>query len=366
MIIMTEFLFRMPHGTVSLVVFALQLFFSVTIAFSTMAGSSALVALFCITDVLPIDIKCSVFVMFPVIGVLAYSASKVWSITAVLVLSTAHSLIFLSTGKYSDVLDGLVVAALYCIALLIGIVLRQKDESRLQQEQLYQQKQAKAELAELKGKQYLAKELHDSVTRELSAIAMLSWHWIKASDVDGDTHGAMKQVYDNAQSALNNMHHVVDLLKESGAQRDDSNDEEMQNSAAIDTLIKNEQKTVTSLGYRGDAVVQGSASAIDVQVMSLILGFIRELYANIIRHTAPGADSYMIFAAISDSDISITQTNTMSLADGVDSPLSEVRHGLGLEAHRNAIENAGGSMRYRVADGSWFIYVTIPSHQPKK
>ncbi|WEV58341.1 histidine kinase [Bifidobacterium sp. ESL0728] len=309
-------------------------------------------------------------VMFPVVGLLAYYAVPLYAIGAVCLLSVSNMLFNFHERYEGAVTSGLAVGMFYLAVAVVGIVLANRRDTIATKEKLFEAQRAQRELEEIKGNQRLAKQIHDSITQEISAIAIQSWQWKDDDAIPEKPKKAMGSIYEASQAALNNMHDVIDVLK-----LEDQSDSPLRTEAKSDDgsrcvdveerirdLVGKEQQSMNRLGYHGQSLVNHAGQRISIAEdrLNVITDCIRELYANIIRHTVPGKDTFAVSVTVDAGKISLTETNTISGKDIEDIPLAHVRHGLGLKAHRRAIENIGGVMRSRADDDGWFIHIEIP------
>ncbi|WEV73385.1 histidine kinase [Bifidobacterium sp. ESL0798] len=312
----------------------------------------------------------SAIVMFPVIGLLAYYAMPLYSIGAVCLLSASNMLFNVHEHYEGAVTSGFAAGMFYLAVAVVGIVLANRRDTIVTKEKLFEAQRVQRELEEIKGNQRLAKQIHDSITQEISAIAIQSWQWKDDDAIPEKPKKAMGSIYEASQTALNNMHDVIDILKledqsDSPAQanvKDEDSSRRADLEETVCELVDKEQQSMTRLGYHGRSVVNHLEQRISVNEdrASIVIDCIRELYANIIRHTVPGKDTFAVSITVDVDKIALTETNTISGRDIAGTPLEHVRHGLGLKAHRREIENVGGVMRSRTDDDGWFIHIEIP------
>ncbi|KFF30623.1 hypothetical protein [Bifidobacterium bombi] len=369
LVVVLEALVRHPHDGLSYVVIAAQLVFSICLVPFPLPSCLLQILTYCIVDIIPIHVSASMLVPFFSIGYLAYIYPGLRPFIIAICVSVCEILSTLKRDGTDAFANGAIIGGLYCTAISIGIVLRQKDNARRQQQLLFNEEQMKNKVKQLTMNQELSKQIHDSITRELSSIAILSWQWKDNPELAQKPREAMVQVYRESQSALNNMHHVVDLLKvgehdEAFQNADDGmpfNPDDADMVSAIYSLVTDEQQAISRIGYQGEAAVKGTCSSLTRDTAQLVTDCIRELYANIVRHTIPGVDSFSLLVALSDRKISLTQTNTTSLkGNELYQPLAGVEHGLGLNSNRKAVERLGGVMRTHLENGNWFIHIEIP------
>ncbi|KAB7789280.1 histidine kinase [Bifidobacterium cebidarum] len=380
-----------PNDMTSWVIFVLQLTLSAGIVMVPLPLCVTLLASCVVASLLPGSPSFCAMLAFPTLGLMAYLAPPAWACAAAVILSlaptgTGLSLSFGGNGNGDVNISGFTVNVVaYLIAVGIGFSLRRRADARRERERLAAYEQSQRELEHVRHNQHLAKALHDSVTQELSSVSMLAWQWQQNSEADSEVREAMGIMYRNAQSALDHVHEVIDLIGNDSATSPAINSDEVQNdvSATLDkrsqdkpvefldamrTLVDTEQQAISQLGFQGSSVVRGTALILDAQTHDVAFDLVREVYANIIRHALPGVDEYMVAVTVTGNKLTITQTNTVtakpsSSGNGngeVTHPLAGMRHGRGLEAHRAAVQRLGGVLRTRCNDGEWFLRAELP------
>ncbi|WEV75750.1 histidine kinase [Bifidobacterium sp. ESL0800] len=369
LVVCAETPFWHPHGLWSWVSLLVQFLLSMAIAVSPVPACVAHILFYGAVEALGLPVAQSAFVMLPVIGLLAYQAMPLYAIGGVCLLSAANMLFNVHEHYRGAVTSGLAAGMFYLAVAVVGIILANRRDSIAARERLFEAQRAQRELDEIKGNQRLAKRIHDSITQEISAIAIQSWQWKDDDTIPEEPKKALDAIYKASQSALNNMHEVVDVLKldqsdvtEPQAESNDDTSRPVDLNQAVRELVGKEQRSMDGLGYRGRSAVGRYDSEIPVSEdeAAIVTDCIRELYANIIRHTIPGKDTFALSVSIDAERVTLTETNTISRPQTGDIPLGHVRHGLGLKAHRREIEDAGGVVRSRADDDGWFIHIEIP------
>ena len=356
-IVVIEAFVHVPVDMLSRCAMALQLVLSALIAVFPMPAVSALILLYSLAEILPVGVVCSVVVVFPALGFLSYLVSSRWSLLAVTILTVATTTSYVRSGTVDAYFGGIFMGLLYSLAVILGIILRRKDEARLRQARIFRDERYREEIKRLKNSQRLASAIHDSVTRELSSISMLSWDMSNPDVPVASVRTAMNTIYDDAQGALNHMHGVIDLLEQG---QPDTYEVQRDDPPAIDqirSVVDKEQNALSKTGYSGKSSVHGECCNVGAETMALVLDLLREIYANIIRHADPRTDAYTCVVHCSPNRIIIAQTN--SVRDETHR-FSNVRHGRGLTYHKKAIERCGGSMHTRLSAGQWTISAEIP------
>lgn len=380
LIVIAEGCITAPSGVPSLVALGMQLGCCIILALRPMVGALALVLVAAVGDVFPGGVDDSAFVVFPALAVVAYTASPMVSLVMLMVLEIATGVNGLRYDTAADAwANAILLGALYVLCICIGLAFRRKDEVRKAEAEEFQRQQDMAELRRLRHNQDVARALHDAVTRELSAASLIAWQYGEEpgeGESPDEARRAMRSIYDRLQLALDNVHKVIDLMERNPEEIASGNETDVPDrsdrsvgaadgtsvigqdvSAILRELLDQQDRDAAALGFRGSSMVTGQCSRIDSVTLDVIRDLVRELYANVIRHACAGKDSYAVVISLSADAIDIRQTNSTS---GRPAPVSGTMHGKGLEAHRNAIERLGGTMRCRRDDDGWFFHAQIP------
>lgn len=293
------------------------------------------------------------------LSVLAYYA-KVWeSILALLSAFLAQSLVadFLHPV---DVFSWFVFVALCGSGLLLGYVFREKSRREEAEKRQAQEELAIARLQLVEARNKLALRIHDSLTNNLSDISLIAHEHTEDSlteNPDSDVSD-WRTVSERTEDSFKQIHTIIDLLSQDPQTRQGLWE------AEISSLVTRLREHHDQRGQRGHVSLE-IADGLDLQqkispeVQEETLSLLTEIFANLQRHAPSGDDSYDLFVQIGPERILIRQTNDLS--NPGTHPLSEAeRSGRGLAMHQAIVEKLGGTMRTRLQDGHWLIYVSLP------
>ena len=299
------------------------------------------------------------------LSVLAYYA-KVWeSILALLSAFLAQSLVadFLHPV---DVFSWFVFVALCGSGLLLGYVFREKSRREEAEKRQAQEELAIARLQLVEARHKLALRIHDSLTNNLSDISLIAHEHTEDSlteNPDSDVSD-WRTVSERTEDSFKQIHTIIDLLSQDPQTRQNPQTGQGLWEAEISSLVTRLREHHDQRGQRGHVSLE-IADGLDLQqkispeVQEETLSLLTEIFANLQRHAPSGDDSYDLFVQIGPERILIRQTNDLS--NPGTHPLSEAeRSGRGLAMHQAIVEKLGGTMRTRLQDGHWLIYVSLP------
>lgn len=299
------------------------------------------------------------------LSVLAYYA-KVWeSILALLSAFLAQSLVadFLHPV---DVFSWFVFVALCGSGLLLGYVFREKSRREEVEKRQAQEELAIVRLQLVEARNKLALRIHDSLTNNLSDISLIAHEHTEDSlteNPDSDVSD-WRTVSERTEDSFKQIHTIIDLLSQDPQTRQNPQTGQGLWEAEISSLVTRLREHHNQRGQRGHVSLE-IADGLDLQqkispeVQEETLSLLTEIFANLQRHAPSGDDSYDLFVQIGPERILIRQTNDLS--NPGTHPLSEAeRSGRGLAMHQAIVEKLGGTMRTRLQDGHWLIYVSLP------
>lgn len=299
------------------------------------------------------------------LSVLAYYA-KVWeSILALLSAFLAQSLVadFLHPV---DVFSWFVFVALCGSGLLLGYVFREKSRREEAEKRQAQEELAIARLQLVEARNKLALRIHDSLTNNLSDISLIAHEHTEDSlteNPDSDVSD-WRTVSERTEDSFKQIHTIIDLLSQDPQTRQNPQTGQGLWEAEISSLVTRLREHHDQRGQRGHVSLE-IADGLDLQqkispeVQEETLSLLTEIFANLQRHAPSGDDSYDLFVQIGPERILIRQTN--DLPNSGTRPLPEAeRSGRGLAMHQAIVEKLGGTMRTRLQDGHWLIYVSLP------
>lgn len=299
------------------------------------------------------------------LSILAYYA-KVWeSILALLSAFLAQPLVadFLHPV---DVFSWFVFVALCGSGLLLGYVFREKSRREEAEKRQAQEELAIARLQLVEARNKLALRIHDSLTNNLSDISLIAHEHTEDSlteNPDSDVSD-WRTVSERTEDSFKQIHTIIDLLSQDPQTRQNPQTGQGLWEAEISSLVTRLREHHDQRGQRGHVSLE-IADGLDLQqkispeVQEETLSLLTEIFANLQRHAPSGDDSYDLFVQIGPERILIRQTN--DLPNPGTRPLPEAeRSGRGLAMHQAIVEKLGGTMRTRLQDGQWLIYVSLP------
>lgn len=299
------------------------------------------------------------------LSVLAYYA-KVWeSILALLSAFLAQPLVadFLHPV---DVFSWFVFVALCGSGLLLGYVFREKSRREEAEKRQAQEELAIARLQLVEARNKLALRIHDSLTNNLSDISLIAHEHTEDSlteNPDSDVSD-WRTVSERTEDSFKQIHTIIDLLSQDLRTRQNPQTGQGLWEAEISSLVTRLREHHDQRGQRGHVSLE-IADGLDLQqkispeVQEETLSLLTEIFANLQRHAPSGDDSYDLFVQIGPERILIRQTNDLSNPGTRPLPEAE-RSGRGLGMHQAIVEKLGGTMRTRLQDGQWLIYVSLP------
>ena len=215
--------------------------------------------------------------------------------------------------------------------------------------------------------------LHDAVTGELSAIALLSQSADESDfgDDSGDVPGAasgtdgralMRDINGLSLAALDNTHAVIRLLSET--------EDVESNASDIVRYCESQEQWLRNLGFHGTIRLETDRCALSPFVARVIRQCIKELCANIARHADMKAPYRLVLRCGKDG-IVIEQSNGVTgvgadagAETGAKAETGESRRnlqsGFGLALLEERITGFGGAMSRTLRHGTWHIRIRLP------
>lgn len=211
--------------------------------------------------------------------------------------------------------------------------------------------QAESKLRQQERDNRLAQAIHDSVTGDISAILLL------ASDDQVDLNQVRDVIVSKGKNALGEVHQVIDLL-------DGKN---LQQAAAgvshalheLSELCSRKDAEMERLQITGKSAATEEVNALPIpnDVFDVAASLVNEIYANIVRHCAPGTDTYSVTLKTNNECLVIMETNTTT---GTRRRLRGAASGKGLAYQKQAIERVGGTLSTNLEAESWIMYCSMP------
>lgn len=282
------------------------------------------------------------------------------SILLPLILSSALAISWWFKNRGLDFEASIIYFSLCFLPWMAGRTIRRKNEANELLEAKYKLEKVESELSRRKRESNLAKDMHDSVSNDLSTILLL---------MEGNQESFSKEqveiIAERSRHALNEVHRIIDIL---GSEEQSDRGAHARNQVACSNLMsvsdlqqwcEQKDKDLSCVGLTGASrvSVEGDSLFKSTHIPSELHGLIEEIYANIIRHCTPNQDEYSIIIHVGLDGWRIIQTNTC--LSGV-KRLIGVPSGKGLALHKAAIENAGGTLTTNFEDSTWMLNCWIP------
>ena len=291
---------------------------------------------------------------------------------------------FLFGSVFDDSLSGL-LTRLLCegFAACVGLLWTQTME-RIEHERHKRELEAVTrQAAILNNNVLIASRLHDSLSNELSGILMMA-QTLSLTAGDPKMRTDLEFIRDRAQAAFDDTHAVIRQLRNNG-------DEAMPPSAeiaviptmqlpkgrlkvgrlmtrdgtaplrsVIERTLDLMQSELRLFGLQGTVCINvGEKAAVDEHVLSLIVGLLAELGANLRKYGGADGDGYIMRVVEDDAVLRVTQMNTVR-PRAHSAMVQGVSHGQGLPLQRKSLHLIGGSLYYGIDDGVWMLTAEVP------
>lgn len=190
-------------------------------------------------------------------------------------------------------------------------------------------------------RQRIAVELHDSIARDLTVIAMHVQ--LCGDDARGDSREVVRAA---ARRALDDVRAVIDLADEEPNTDD-------KRFGGLAGALDEARRTLEPMGYRV-AVKRVSDQDFSSRVEIVLVGVLREAVTNVLKHAARG-DVVITLGAESDA-ARLSVCNAVPTSRRRDLPSS----GTGLLRAAERVREVGGRMSSGIERGRWCVAVLIP------
>ena len=266
-----------------------------------------------------------------------------------------------------------VLAFLLFLVVFFGYSSRQRTE--------YLETKVKAEqAAELRRRVEVARLIHDSVTGDLSNIARVAQRQTRIT-TSGPDREVWRMVNERTIRVLDSVHAVIRQLSNQSSEHDvvqPSSPDAPRGEGfmpELRTRVDRNIKRLDEAGFHGQVRVIDHARYVndedpkDVsQRTSCVLHLVDEVFANILRHGQPGADSYQVTITCENSQVEVVSVNPIMSdqnAEMIDDAFN-LPGGEGLRFHRGEVERLGGVLSADEEDGEWVVYARVPRRQPRR
>ena len=297
-------------------------------------------------------------------GMLAYSTNVI--IAAVLFTYYVAAILLISPpGPGTNPVS---MISMYAMVLLLGRALSWSEKTTRKR---FEAVQNKNRLQELESRARIADAIHDAVTGDLSAAAFVAQRHVggvsgspsaaATSPVSAADAEDWRQINEYVLSALTNVHRVIDELNmDATVLPGDADGEALAN--LLRTTMDDGDRRLRKLGFAITSIrhCAGGKPSASRETAELANNLLREIYANIARHAAPGS-KVDLSVMLRPNAIEITQINPMKEeiagADGHD---NELPGGHGLASFKKQLESHQGALTTSAQDGSWTLFTYIP------
>lgn len=297
-------------------------------------------------------------------GMLAYSTNVIIA-AALFTYYVVATLLISPPGPGTNPVS---MISMYAMVLLLGRALSWSEKTTRKR---FEAVQNKNRLQELESRARIANAIHDAVTGDLSAAAFVAQRHVggvsgspsaaATSPVSAADAEDWRQINEYVLSALTNVHRVIDELNmDVTVLPGDADGEALAN--LLRTTMDDGDRRLRKLGFEITSIrhCAGGKPSASRETAELANNLLREIYANIARHAAPGS-KVDLSVMLRPNAIEITQINPMKEeiagADGHD---NELPGGHGLASFKKQLESHQGTLTTSTQDGSWTLFAYIP------
>lgn len=297
-------------------------------------------------------------------GMLAYSTNVIIA-AALFTYYIATILLISPPGPGTNPVS---MISMYAMVLLLGRALSWSEKTTRKR---FEAAQNKNRLRELESRARIADAIHDAVTGDLSAAAFVAQRHVDG--VSGSPSAAAggpvsaadaedwRQINEYVLSALANVHRVIDELNmDTTIIPGDADGEALAN--LLQTTMDDGDRRLRKLGFEITSIrhCAGGKPSASRETAGLANNLLREIYANIARHAAPGS-KVDLSVMLRPNAIEITQINPMKEGiAGADWHDGELPGGHGLASFKKQLESHQGTLTTSTQDGSWTLFAYIP------
>jgi signal transduction histidine kinase len=235
-----------------------------------------------------------------------------------------------------------VLQSLLVWALLIGVVWLIGNAIHGYTTALRRAHAAEAQLQ----RQVLARELHDTVARSFTQVAMASE---RARLRGGATADDLDVISEAATRGVDELRLMMGLLRDPSASV-----EALSGGTSLAEALAAAQKSLRAEGFNTAVSVEGDLAALSEAQSATLAAVTAEAAANIVRHGDP-AQPAGIIVRIDDARADLTFLNSPTSQDGFASAQP-----MGLWGVQQRIESAGGTVKFGAEDQLWVVRVGLP------
>lgn len=297
-------------------------------------------------------------------GMLAYSTNVIIAAA----LFTYYVVAILLISPPGPGTNPVSMISMYAMVLLLGRALSWSEKTTRKR---FEAAQNKNRLQELESRARIADAIHDAVTGDLSAAAFVAQRHVggvsdsPSAAATGPVSAAdaedWRQINEYVLSALTNVHRVIDELNmDATVLPGDADGEALAN--LLRTTMDDGDRRLRKLGFAITSIrhCAGGKPSASRETAELANNLLREIYANIARHAAPGS-KIDLSVMLRPNAIEITQINPMKEGiAGADWHDNELPGGHGLASFKKQLESHQGTLTTSTQDGSWTLFAYIP------
>lgn len=297
-------------------------------------------------------------------GMLAYSTNVIIA-AALFTYYVVATLLISPPGPGTNPVS---MISMYAMVLLLGRALSWSEKTTRKR---FEAAQNKNRLQELESCARIADAIHDAVTGDLSAAAFVAQRHVggvsdsPSAAATGPVSAAdaedWRQINEYVLSALTNVHRVIDELNmDATVLPGDADGEALAN--LLRTTMDDGDRRLRKLGFAITSILHcaGGKPSASREIAELANNLLREIYANIARHAAPGS-KVDLSVMLRPNAIEITQINPRKEGiAGTDGHDNELPGGHGLASFKKQLESHQGALTTSAQDGSWTLFAYIP------
>lgn len=285
---------------------------------------------------------------------------KAHSITAyALALANAAAACIGFTGSVAGMVS---LSLTYFAAVGIGELLKFRKRADALQEKAAL---ANAEAIYQKERTEVLHKLHDSVAASLT-YSILLCRQIDREHLPKTEARQLQQVEASVTAALNDMREgVIEPTKAALGLNGPENEmfiqpQSKKNNPPTDQAdelaeeLDKARQNLKNLGFSGNPTLSGSENLLTQEMKTVVLGIVKELSANILKHGKPGV-YYLSVIIHDDGAVTILSSNGITAHEG-----STLNSNSGLLLMKRKISELGGTFDVNRSDGEWTVSIEIP------
>jgi signal transduction histidine kinase len=195
-------------------------------------------------------------------------------------------------------------------------------------------------------RQVLARELHDTVARSFTEVAMASE---RARLRGGATAADLDVISEAATRGVDELRLMMGLLRDPSASV-----EALSGGTSLAEALAAAQKSLRAAGFNAAVSVEGDLAALSEAQSATLAAVTAEAAANIVRHGDP-AQPAGIIVGVDKIRADLTFLNSPAAEDAYASAQP-----MGLWGVQQRIESAGGTVKFGAEDQLWVVRVGLP------